>query len=280
MRVTSESWTVLVLTTTWWWTLCEGAHTRPTHFALDRGDAVADCATIGLWSTSSLIPRAVSDAPSGGYAPALVDCPTDRPKVRDASSLSADETRWLDLRRNNTIDPLRQFLGRMNITDFDASAYIQANRNNASALPNVGIAFSGGGYRALMNGAGAMAAFDDRTPNATNTGQLGGLLQASNYVAGLSGGSWLVGSIFINNFTTIGALQASAGSLWNFDRSIFDGPAKKGISLLNTAEYYGQIADAVTSKSLANFNTSITDYWYVILVVVVVFVVMTVHASA
>ena len=220
--------------------------------------------TTGLWSTSSLLPRAVSDSPSDGYAPALVDCPADRPKVRDASSLSPDETRWLDLRRNNTINPLRQFLGRMNITDFDASAYIQANRNNASALPNVAIAFSGGGYRALMNGAGAIAAFDDRTPNATNTGQLGGLLQVSNYVAGLSGGSWLVGSIFINNFTTVGTLQASSGSLWNFERSIFDGPAKKGISPLNTVEYYNQIAKAVKSKSQANFNTSITDYWYVI----------------
>ncbi len=209
--------------------------------------------------SSHLLPRAVADAPNG-YTPAAVDCPSERPRIRSASSLSPEETSWLRLRRNNTVEPMRRFLGRMNITDFDAPAYIERNRNNASALPNVGIAMSGGGWRALLNGAGAIAAFDDRMPNSTNTGQLGGLLQSATYLAGLSGGGWLVGSLFVNNFTTIRDLQASPeGSVWNFQRSVFQSPEGEGI--INSAEYYNELKDAVNGKAAAGFNTSITDFW-------------------
>lgn len=93
---------------------------------------------------------------------------------------------------------MRNLLGRLNISGFDAAAYITSNAKNTTALPNVAIAFSGGGYRALLNGAGALQAFDNRETNSTTSGHLGGLLQASTYVAGLSGGSWLVGSIFVS----------------------------------------------------------------------------------
>jgi len=82
---------------------------------------------------------------------------------------------------------MRDLLGRLNITGFDATSYINAHQNNVSALPNIGIAASGGGYRALMNGAGALAAMDSRTPGATGAGQIGGLLQSATYLAGLSG---------------------------------------------------------------------------------------------
>ena len=125
------------------------------------------------------------------------------------------------------MEPLRDFLARMNITGFDARSYIDEHKNNISELPNIGIAASGGGYRALMNGAGALAAFDSRTPNSTNTGQLGGLLQSATYLAGLSGGGWLVGSIITNNFSSVQDLMDStpdeSGGLWQFGRSILQG---------------------------------------------------------
>lgn len=47
---------------------------------------------------------------------------------------------------------MRELLGRLNITGFDAAGYISDHASNSSALPNVAIAVSGGGYRALMNG--------------------------------------------------------------------------------------------------------------------------------
>jgi lysophospholipase len=79
------------------------------------------------------------------------------------------------------VDPMISFLTRANIPGFDASSYISGIANNASALPNIAIAISGGGYRVLMNGAGFVAAADNRTTNSTNTGHIGGLLQAITF---------------------------------------------------------------------------------------------------
>jgi lysophospholipase len=157
---------------------------------------------------------------------------------------------------------MRDFLGRMNISGFDAKKYITNHANDIAALPNYGIAFSGGGWRALMNGAGVLAAFDNRTANSTQPGHLGGLLQGATYVSGLSGGSWLVGSVFVNNFTTVPALQAAGpDSVWQFGNSVLEGPSKDGIQILNTAEYYKHLEDMVSAKSDAGFDTTLTDYW-------------------
>jgi lysophospholipase len=211
---------------------------------------------------SPLVNRAISDSPSGGYAPAEVSCPPDRPTIRKGGSLSVNETQWLGKRRKVTVDPMRDFLGRVGIPGFDAAGYITGHANNATALPNYGVAFSGGGWRALMNGAGALAAFDSRTVNSTQPGHLGGLLQAATYVAGLSGGSWLVGSVFVNNFSTVPALQAAGtGSVWQFGNSVLEGPDRPGPQILNIADYYENLAQMVASKSDAGFNTTLTDYW-------------------
>ena len=130
-------------------------------------------------------------------------------------------------------------LGRLNISGFDAESYINKYAKNASALPNIAIAFSGGGYRACISGGGALQAFDSREINSTGAGHLGGLLQSSTYVAGLSGGGWLVGSIFVNNFTTItGLLDDTASSVWEFGNSIFVGPATGKIQYVHSESIF------------------------------------------
>ncbi|KAI4123093.1 MAG: hypothetical protein LQ347_006280 [Umbilicaria vellea] len=157
---------------------------------------------------------------------------------------------------------MRDFLGRVNITGFNAANFITNHANNASALPNIGIAVSGGGYRAMLNGGGAFQAFDIREENSTAPGHLGGLLQSATYFAGLSGGSWLTGSIFVNNFTTITALlNNNSSSVWHLGNSIAEGPATGGLQVFNTAQYYNSLYDDVNGKANAGFNTSITDYW-------------------
>lgn len=176
--------------------------------------------------------------------------------------MSPEESEWLELRRDNTIDPMRDFLGRMNIPDFDAPGYIDTHRDNVSALPNVAVAASGGGYRALMNGAGAVSAFDSRTPDSTSSGHLGGLLQLATYFSGLSGGAWLVGSIYVNNFTTIQDLQSSESApVYDLEQPLFKGPSTDGFGFFNTLDYFNDIQEAVSSKAAAGFNVSITDYW-------------------
>jgi len=159
---------------------------------------------------------------------------------------------------------MREFLGRLNITGLDTNKYIDDHANNASALPNIAIAASGGGYRAMLNAAGIVQAFDSRTENSTGPGQLGGLLQSTTYLAGLSGGSWLVGSLYTNNFSSISDILGYGGdgsSLWQFENSIFEGPKTGSIQILDSVGYYVSIRDSVDDKSDAGFDTTFTDYW-------------------
>lgn len=81
---------------------------------------------------------------------------------------------------------MRELLGRLKIDGLDTDAYIDKYQSNVSALPNIGIAISGGGYRAMLNGAGVLEAFDSRTPHSTSSGHLGGVLQSATYLSGKS----------------------------------------------------------------------------------------------
>lgn len=201
------------------------------------------------------------DSPKG-YAPSKTGCPSSRPSVRSAHELSTGEQEFLEKRRSQTTEAMRDFLKRNPISDFDSDDYFDKH-SDASSLPNLGIAVSGGGYRAMLLGAGVVKAFDNRTSDATGKGQLGGLLQSTNYVAGLSGGSWTVGSIFMNNFTTVEDLQSGdSGHLWELSNSIIKGPQSEGLlGLVNTAQYWSQLNDQVNSKKDAGFDISLSDYW-------------------
>ncbi|KAJ9481618.1 hypothetical protein VN97_g11849 [Penicillium thymicola] len=207
------------------------------------------------------VQRALPNAPDG-YTPTSVSCPASRPRVRSAAQLSSNETSWLEVRRGKTLSAMKDFFGHVKVGDYDVVDYLDKHSGNSSSLPNIGIAVSGGGWRALMNGAGAVKAFDSRTYNASTTGHLGGLLQSATYISGLSGGSWLLGSIYVNNFTTIDKLQTHTdGSVWQFGNSIIEGPDAGGIQLLDSAGYYKDLAEAVEGKKKAGFDTTLTDMW-------------------
>ncbi|KAM3526133.1 hypothetical protein NHJ13051_003627 [Beauveria bassiana] len=203
-----------------------------------------------------LVRRATAQAPDG-YAPSEVTCPGTRPFIRDSSSsvLSPEEKAWLPIRRQETITHIKDFLKRAAIPNFDSAKYLDNVGSNSTALPNIGIAVSGGGYRAMLNGAGAIKAFDSRSTGSTDKGNLGGLLQSATYLSGLSGGGWLVGSIFTNNFTTVQDAVASK-DIWQFGESILEGPENIGI-----VDYYSTIIDELEKKRDAGFNRSITDIW-------------------
>jgi len=166
------------------------------------------------------------DGPNG-YKPVTVSCPRVIPTVRSATALSPQETTWLKLRDNNTVSALVDVLDRAGVTGMDVKAYIQHILDSQGIVPRIGIALSGGGYRALMNGAGALAAFDNRTSGATGPGHIGGILQAATYLSGLSGGSWLVGSLYVQNFTTVESItratQGFLSQLWQFNQTIIEG---------------------------------------------------------
>ncbi|KAK2073754.1 hypothetical protein P8C59_008005 [Phyllachora maydis] len=207
---------------------------------------------------------AFDSSPSDTYAPAKVPCPPGLRIRSAAGGLSPNETAWLTGRRTSTIQPMTDFLRRANVSGFDAAAYmalVTSDPQDLANLPNIAIAVSGGGYRALMNGAGFLSAADSRTPESTAAGGIGGLLQASTYLAGLSGGGWLVGSLFVNGFVPVSDLQAN-GSVWQFQNSIFQGPSRGGLlGVVDTTTYWDDIQNQVSQKGAAGFETSITDYW-------------------
>lgn len=119
----------------------------------------------------------------------------------------------------------------------------------------------------MLNGAGVLEAFDSRTPNSTAAGQLGGLLQSTTYLAGLSGGSWLVGSLYTNNFTAVSDIISQdssdddSGNIWQLGNSIFEGPDSGGIQLFDSVGYYAELVSDPNDKDDAGFNITITDYW-------------------
>lgn len=203
---------------------------------------------------TDLIQRATDQSPNG-YVPSRVDCPKSRPKIRHGFSLSAQERDWLPKRRNETIAPMRTLLKRLAIPNFDVDKYLKGVEMDPTALPNVGLAVSGGGYRAMLNGAGAVAAWDSRSTGSDTKGNLGGLLQSATYISGLSGGSWLVGSMYTNNFTSVQD-AVNAQNIWQFDDSILKGPTQYSL-----IQYYKAILDDVSNKEKAGFDCSITDYW-------------------
>lgn len=185
--------------------------------------------------------------PSGTYAPSNVTCP-DFDLVRNASSLSANETAWIAERKNITRPILEQWLSRTNVSDYQ-------NLIGNGYVPNLALAFSGGGYRAMLDGAGKLNAFDWRTEAANDTGNVGGLFQAANYIAGLSGGSWLVGGLAINGNPRVFDMWHS---IWNLDEGILN---PGGLDVFETIAYYDDIKDQVEDKSDAGFNVTITDIW-------------------
>ena len=200
-----------------------------------------------------------------GYSPAKLPCPNTVTGIRTPHDVSPQEAAWLKKRQQNIVSPMRDFLRRMNIRDFNSGAYMDKLTAGGDGVPTIGIAMSGGGYRALLVGAGAIAAFDERTAGSKEPGNLGGLLQSSTYVSGLSGGGWLVGSIFVNNFTSVQDILAGEAnghtSIWNFGRPMLEGPKTRRLPGLSLYDYWKLISEQVNGKKQAGFDSSITDYW-------------------
>jgi lysophospholipase len=207
---------------------------------------------VSLTSVLLLIHCALAYSPSGGYAPANVSCPDSANFVREASGISDDEKEWLDKRHKFTDAALLEFFNRADLNGFDAEGFM----NSLNRSLTVGLAFSGGGYRAMLNGAGQISALDNRTTGAETHG-LAGLLQGSTYLAGLSGGNWLTGTLALNNWTSVQDILAS-GNIWDLEDSIIN---SGGWNIFSTASRWDQIGDAVDSKEEAGFNTSLTDIW-------------------
>ncbi|KAH3674798.1 hypothetical protein WICMUC_003001 [Wickerhamomyces mucosus] len=110
---------------------------------------------------------------------------------------------------------MKSYLKRVKIPGFNIDEFFLSSLKPI----NIGIGISGGGYRAFLNGAGLLAAFDDRSFNSTQPGHLGGILQSSNYIAGISGGSWILMSLILSDYQPIFQLRHE----WELSEPLLEG---------------------------------------------------------
>jgi lysophospholipase len=172
--------------------------------------------------------------------------------VRAAQAISDEEKEWLEKRHEHTDEALKQFLDNAGFEDFDADEFIDGLNRSI----NIGLAFSGGGYRAMLNGAGQISALDNRTTGADEHG-LAGLLQATTYLTGLSGGNWLTGTLALNNWTSVEEI-ISDDDIWDLENSII---SPGGLNIFSTIGRWREVSDSIEGKRDAGFNTSLTDIW-------------------
>ncbi|TFK75253.1 phospholipase B [Pluteus cervinus] len=128
--------------------------------------------------------------------------------------------------------------------------------------PKVGIAIPGGGLRAAQFAAGCLSGIDARNDSAKAAGS-GGLLQVASYISGLSGGSWITGSLFFNNWPNINELVLGndrdlAG--WKLDLPLV---TPDGVNLFSNENqaFFGSVLWSVIAKGAAGIDTSMTDPW-------------------
>ncbi len=201
-------------------------------------------------TTASPLPRAVS-----GYAPIPATCPSTQ-LVRTASGISDAESSYIDQRYQKASQALEAWLKSV-----DESFDIGQGGNGGwsdwtgqGKAPVLALTSSGGGYRAMLAGAGVVKGFDSREANKTG---VSGIYQALTYHAGLSGGSWLLSSIAGNDFPTIGSLQTN---LW--DTTLQSSLLVPQILLSpQAAPVYSAVEADIQAKRAAGFEPSIVDPW-------------------
>ncbi|KAI5963652.1 uncharacterized protein KGF55_002532 [Candida pseudojiufengensis] len=209
---------------------------------------------IGGSSGSSTETGAASTDDSNPYAPYNTTCPSGS-LIRGSNGISDQEKNYVRNRQEITNKNLINFLKKANLTDFDPESFVNDNSNDHNIT--IGLAFSGGGYRAMLCGAGQLLATDDRFDDSNDHG-VGGLLQSSTYLTGLSGGNWLVGSLVMNNWISVADIFNGSSQIWQLEDSILN---PSGIRIDKTISYYYGLRQAVLAKDNAGFDTTITDIW-------------------
>lgn len=186
----------------------------------------------------ALAPAGALSAPVSAYAPEPhVSCPGST-LVRSANGVSKQEASFIASRKINADAALSSWL---------ATALPSVN---TSTLPTVALSNSGGGFRALLTGAGVVQALDDRD----SASETAGLYQALTYHAGLSGGAWLLSALSAGDWPTVSKLTSE---VWEtqFAAGILDS------SNSTTVDDFTQIATDIVAKGEMGFPVSLTDPW-------------------
>ncbi|KAG2125810.1 lysophospholipase [Suillus clintonianus] len=225
-----------------------------------------------LLVASSLPLLAVAQsAASLAYTPVYGACPSGFTLVRQAGSsaagnqtLNPQETAYISSRKSNVLpNAWKTYLSNIEATDVSLPSYVSDILSGDSGdYPNLGIACSGGGWRSAMFGAGVMSVLDSRNAASAALGT-GGLLQAAQYLTGLSSGSLLVGTLAQANFPTMhdlifGTNSTDPTNAWGGWFAQLSRAAPYTNATQN-AEYIQLLVDEVRGKFEAGFSVSYVD---------------------
>ncbi|EPY50806.1 phospholipase B Plb1 [Schizosaccharomyces cryophilus OY26] len=190
--------------------------------------------------------RKSSGSKEPSYAPFYADCPSQNIiESLSNGSIPQAESQYMSTRSSITNTALKDFLKNAQLPNMAADNLSGQNG------PSIGIALSGGGFRAMLLDGGAVAAMDARHNNHT---VFSGLLQASDYIVGTDGGAWTLGSMAVNNFSAVDDLQ---NSVWQLAKPVM---YPKSAIVFN-ANFYKSLMNQVKAKQDAGFNVSLSDYW-------------------
>ena len=219
-------------------------------------------------------PVTAQSAAALAYAPVLQTCPDGTSLVREVGpnartqKLSSGEAQYVSARQSRILPRAwAEYLSNVqHHTRAKLPSYVNEillGRHGRDALPTLGIATSGGGHRAAIFGAGVLNALDGRNRTAAHAGT-GGLLQSATYLAGLSGGSWLVSSLSQADFPTIPDLVFGATNAHAQGGDGFGGWLTE-IDLLqpdaNAAEFVGDLLEDIVLKWAKGFPVTVNDVW-------------------
>lgn len=202
------------------------------------------------------------------YTPKVGSCPDGFKLVRSAGitsqTLSPDEVAYVSARQSQVLPGAwKSYLQNVEARNLSLPDYVSSILGG-SAPPTLGLATSGGGYRAAIFGAGVMNALDGRNDSSKSVGT-GGLLQAATYFSGLSGGSWLLTSEVQAGFPPIHELifgPSTDGSAMSYGgwNAQFDIIQPNNDTAKDLAFILGVVGE-ISGKHAAGFPVTIADLW-------------------
>lgn len=199
--------------------------------------------------------------PARAYRPSLTRAAHPHPPAR---RIHPAERAFVDARLADA--PFAAYLASISLSpadlnllssaNYSANGTVYANASSSATEPIIALAFSGGGVRALLSGAGQLAALSPANPEARAAGTAFG--PAVAYVAGLSGGGWLTASaaVWAGSAQTLSNDSTSAG----LDASgVVGGWNLSAVGLREGAA--DDIVQAVDDKRAAGYPVGLTDVW-------------------
>ncbi|ORY72587.1 lysophospholipase catalytic domain-domain-containing protein [Leucosporidium creatinivorum] len=215
----------------------------------------------------SLTALGAAAATSASYAPSYVACPKDgSAHLRSAGTpaegnqaLNPAEAAYVAKRQVKASAAFKKWLKHNDLTSKVYSGNLDKVKEDN--LPTIALGVSGGGTRAALYGAGVLNALDGRNYTSVQKGT-GGLLQATTYISGLSGGSWLLSSFIFNDMPEIYPMVLGDGTNssalgWELEKDLFaPGTTDEASAYLATL-----FTDVATKKAAGDFNVTLTDIW-------------------